>query len=68
VGRAARVSRFDAVYDQEATIKLIRLFMQHPMVKIVFFNDDKVQQAIGGRVRSMLGHDDHFHVEIWESP
>ncbi len=35
--------------------------------KIVYFNDDKVQQAVGGRVRSMFGHDDHFHLEIWES-
>lgn len=68
VGQSARVSRFDAVYDREATIKLIRLFMEHPMVKIAYFNDDKVQQAIGGRVRSLLGHDDHFHVEVWEHP
>jgi murein endopeptidase len=66
VGQSARVSRFDAVYDREATIKLIRLFVQHPLVKIVYFNDDKVQQAIGGHVRSLKGHDDHFHVEIWE--
>lgn len=65
-GQAARVSRFDAIYDREATIKLIRLFVEHPMVKIVYFNDDKVQQAIGSRVRSWKDHDDHFHAEIWE--
>jgi murein endopeptidase len=68
VGQEARVSRFDAVYDRAATIKLISLFVAHPMVKIVYFNDDKVQQAVGGRVRSLKGHDDHFHVEIWERP
>lgn len=68
IGQAARVSRFDKVYDQDATIKLIRLFVQHPMVKVVFFHDDKVQQALGSRVRSLKGHDDHFHVAILESP
>jgi murein endopeptidase len=66
VGQEARCSRFDAIYDREATVKLIRLFLQHPMVKIIYFNDDKVQQALGGRVKSMFGHDDHFHVEIME--
>lgn len=65
VGQAARVSRFDAVYDRDATIKLIRLFVGHPMVTKVFFNDDKVQEAIG-RVRSLRGHDDHIHIEIKE--
>jgi murein endopeptidase len=69
VGLAARVSRFDAAYDREATIKLLRLFVQHPMVTKIFFNDDKVQQAIGGgRVRSWNGHDDHIHIEIKELP
>jgi hypothetical protein len=38
------------------------------MVSKVFFNDDKVQQVLGGRVRSMRGHDDHIHIEIWERP
>lgn len=66
VGQAARVSRFDAKYDREATIKLVRLFLQHPMVRTVYFNDDKLQQACGGRVRSMKDHDDHLHIEIWE--
>lgn len=68
VGQEARCSRFDAAYDREATTKLIRMFLQHPMVRIVYFNDDKVQQALGGRVKSVVGHDDHFHVEIWECP
>lgn len=63
-GHAARCSRFDAVYDCAATIRLIGLFVQHPQVKVVYFNDDKVQQACGARVRSCAGHNDHFHVEL----
>ena len=66
-GQSARVSRFDDVYDRSATIKLIRLFLQHPMVTKVFFNDEEVQKTIaGGRVRSLKGHDDHLHIEIRE--
>lgn len=66
VGQAARTSYHDAVYDLEGTVKLVRLFLQHPMVSKVFFNDDRVQKACGGRVRSMIGHNDHLHIEIWE--
>lgn len=67
VGQDARVSRFDAVYDRTATTELLRLFAQHPMVTKIYFNDDHVQQAIGGgRVRSWRGHDDHIHIEIKE--
>lgn len=66
-GQCARVSRFDDVYDRDATIKLIRLFLRHPMVTKVFFNDGEVQKAIaGGRVRSLQGHDDHLHIKIRE--
>lgn len=69
VGQAARCSRFDEkVYDREATIKLVSLFLQHPFVRIVYFNDDKVQKACGpGRVKSWPNHDDHLHIEIWEN-
>jgi len=67
-GQAARVSRFDSMYDRDATIRLVRLFLEHPMVSKVFFNDDKLQQACGGRVRSLRGHDDHLHAEIWKLP
>jgi penicillin-insensitive murein endopeptidase len=63
-GQAARCSYQDkAVYDCGATIKLIRLFVQHPWVKLVYFNDPEVQKAVG-RVSSCLGHNDHFHVEL----
>jgi murein endopeptidase len=66
VGQAARCSRFDPSYDRDATIKLVNLFLQHPASKLIYFNDDKVQQACGGRVRSWPMHDDHLHIEIWE--
>lgn len=64
-GQAARCSYLErAVYDCEATIKLIQLFVQHPWVKLVYFNDPEVQQALG-RVSSCAGHNDHFHVELF---
>lgn len=64
-GQSANLTRFDAAYDCEATTKLIGLFAAHPMVKVIYFNDDKVQQAIGGgRVKSLRWHDDHFHVDL----
>lgn len=69
VGQGARVTRFDSAHDRDATIKLIRLFADHPMVKIIYFNDDKVQQVIGGsRVKSLKRHDDHFHVDLKVMP
>jgi hypothetical protein len=63
-GPAARVSYRDAVYDRAATIRLIRLFAQHPDVRIIYFNDVEVQKAVGARVTSCAGHNDHFHVEL----
>jgi murein endopeptidase len=63
-GQAARCSYLDKVYDFEATTKLIRLFIEHPWAKLVFFNDPAVQKALGARVRSCMGHNDHFHVEL----
>lgn len=67
-GQAARCSFQDrAIYDREATTNLIRLFVQHPWVKIVFFNDEAVQNALGhSRVKTVINHNDHFHVELWE--
>lgn len=68
VGQAAHCSRFDEkVYDREATIKLLRLFLRHPLVTKMYFNDDKVQQACGpGRVKSWPDHNDHIHIEVSE--
>ncbi|GAA4655794.1 hypothetical protein GCM10025794_15300 [Massilia kyonggiensis] len=70
VGQEARCSRFDPkVYDRDATIKLVRLFLEHPFTNFIYFNDDKVQQACGpGRVRSFRDHNDHLHIEIREHP
>jgi penicillin-insensitive murein endopeptidase len=65
-GQEARCSYKDkAIYDVQATTELIRLFVQHPNVKLVFFNDADVQKALGARVKSCLGHNDHFHAELW---
>nr|WP_315401461.1 hypothetical protein [uncultured Duganella sp.] len=65
VGDAARCSRFDAIYDRSATLRLIRLFAAYPLTNLIYFNDDAIQHAIGaGIVTSRHGHDDHFHVQI----
>jgi hypothetical protein len=64
-GQGARCTYRDKTYDQEATIRLIRLFLTHPWTKIVYFNDGGVQKALGARVTSVPGHNDHFHVELW---
>ena len=64
-GPDARVSYRDAQYDPTATIKLIRLFAQHPEVRLIYFNDVTVQKEVGAHVTSCTGHNDHFHVELW---
>lgn len=68
VGQAARCSRFDEkVYDRVATISLVRLFLRHPMVRIIYFNGENVRKACGGsRVKYWPDHDDHLHIAIWE--
>jgi murein endopeptidase len=69
VGQAARCAYTDtAIYDCEATVKLVRVFLQHPTVRRIYFNDDKVQKACGGRVTSWPRHNDHLHIEVWERP
>jgi hypothetical protein len=69
VGQGARCSYMDkAVYDYDATLKLVRLFLQHPMVRLIYFNDEKVRQATGGRVKYWPDHNDHLHIEIWDRP
>jgi murein endopeptidase len=65
-GQAARCSYQDnAVYDCAATIRLITLFVRHPWVRLVYFNDPEVKKAVGAPVKYCFGHDDHFHVELW---
>lgn len=65
-GQAARCTYHDKVYDRAATINLIRLFVEHSWVKLVYFNDAEVQKALGARVKSCKGHNDHFHVELFK--
>lgn len=62
-GQLARCSFRDSAYDLVATIQLIGLFAKHPWVRIIFFNDVRVQQAVPG-VFNRARHDDHFHVEL----
>ena len=63
-GPEACVSYRDNVYDQAATITLIRLFARPPEVRLIYFNDVEVQKAIGDCVTSCAGHNDHFYVEL----
>lgn len=68
-GPAARCSYRDtSVYDQAATIKLVQIFLQHPMVRTILFNDVEVQKACGPRVKSWKKHDDHLHIALWDCP
>jgi penicillin-insensitive murein endopeptidase len=69
-GQTARCSfRDNAVYDREATIKLVRLFLQHRLVKVIYFNDKDMRTLVGSpRMTPWPGHDDHLHVGLWEHP
>jgi murein endopeptidase len=59
-GQQLRVSRFEHdQYDHTATAKLIAIFLSHPSVKQVLFNDPDIHG-----VTPWEGHDDHFHVDI----
>lgn len=58
-GRHLPCSRLDPAYDRDATAKLIKLFLGHPFVDKIRFND----LFIAG-VRSLKLHDDHFHVAL----
>ena len=58
-GREDAVTRFDRQYDQEATARLIAMFFEHPIIKVIFFNDPMIP-----RVKPLKRHDDHFHVTI----
>lgn len=68
VGQAARCSYRDAIYDQVATIKLVSLFLRHPLVKLICFNDAKVREVCGSLVKPWRDHDDHLHIGLWERP
>lgn len=58
-GAHVRVDYFQSGYDKEATAKLIGFFLGHPMVATVYFNDTTISGVL-----PLVGHNDHFHVEI----
>lgn len=58
-GREIGCNIGDPQYDQAATAVLIGLFLRHPYVQGILFND----ASITG-VRPSRGHDDHFHVGL----
>jgi len=58
-GAHVRVDYFQTGYDRGATAKLIGLFLAHPSVKKVYFNDNTIPGVL-----PLQSHDDHFHVEI----
>ena len=58
-GSHVPVKYFQSGYDQPATKRLIDIFQSHPMVKQVYFNDLQIPG-----VKSLIGHDNHFHVEL----
>lgn len=58
-GREIGCSIGDPQYDQAATAVLIGLFLRHPYVQGILFND----ASITG-VRPSRGHDDHFHIGL----
>jgi len=59
-GEQCNVTRFQhGEYDKKATAKLIAIFLSHPWVTQVLFNDPDIPG-----VRPWEGHDDHFHVDV----
>ena len=52
-------------YDQENTKLLIKIFIRHPNVKHILFNDPKILK-ISPKISSCDGHDNHFHVTMKE--
>jgi hypothetical protein len=77
VGEAWKIT--DVIYKRPDRMSLRRILSrkaaaqssrlapkEHPWVRIVYFNDDEVQKALGrSRVTTVAGHNDHFHVELW---
>lgn len=45
-------------YDREATRLMAKLFLEHPNVKKIFFNDPNIEG-----VKPLAGHHNHLHVE-----
>lgn len=58
-GKEDAVNRLDEQYDRDATARLIGMFFESAIIKVIFFND-----ALIPRVRPLSRHDDHFHITI----
>lgn len=58
-GAEASVTWSDTQYDRDATKKLISLFLEYSMVKVIFFNDKEIPRVI-----LRIHHDNHFHVAL----
>ena len=60
-GKELGVTRFDPQYDHDATAQLISIFFGFSYIQVIYFNDPTIP-----RIRSLIRHDDHFHVTIKE--
>ena len=58
-GKELACKYLDPGYDRAATTRLISLFVRHPLVNRVLFNDPTIPN-----VRRAPDHDNHFHVEL----
>jgi murein endopeptidase len=58
-GKHLPCSIHDREYDQDATAKLIRLFLCTANVGKILFNDQSIPRMIRAS-----GHDNHFHVSL----
>ncbi|MFC4484772.1 MULTISPECIES: penicillin-insensitive murein endopeptidase [Cupriavidus] len=58
-GKRLPVRYQDAVYDRDATRRLVELIWQSGMAKLVYFNDPALT-----RVTRMPKHDNHLHISI----
>lgn len=58
-GKQLAAKYFDPQYDRDATANLIAIFLAHPSVRTILFNDSMI---LG--VKPWVDHDDHFHVDV----
>ncbi len=59
--KEAAVTRFDTQYDRDATAMLIGMFLDSPVIQVIYFNDLTIP-----RVKPLAHHDDHFHITTKE--
>ncbi len=51
-------------YNRQATIELARMFADTGKLQIIFYNDQQVINALGGKMKYWPNHANHFHVRI----